>query len=318
MPLHPQCKAFLDQLAAMGGKQLYEMTPADARATAAALNDLGVPVQEVARIENRTVPGPAQPIPIRIYTPVAGETLPALVYFHGGGWVLGGLESHDRECRALANLSGCTVIAVDYRLAPEHPFPAAVEDAYAATCHIAEHASELGIDPQRLAVGGDSSGGNLAAVVTLMALEKRAPRVAFQLLVYPAVDLTDTHRPSVIQFADGHFLTRPLMDHFEDLYAPKPEDRRNPHASPLYATDFRGLPSALVITAECDVLRDQGELYAQKLREAGVPVTVKRYEGMIHPFFSFGGIIDDGRKAVTEAASAVRTALSAATIAGSA
>nr|AFK83603.1 lipolytic enzyme SBLip5.1 [uncultured bacterium] len=316
MSLHPQCKAFLDQLAAAGGKQLYEMTPAEARATGAALIDLGVPVQEVARIENRTVPGPAQPIPIRIYKPVPSGTLSALVYFHGGGWVIGGLESHDRECRALANLSGCTVIAVDYRLAPEHPFPAAVEDAYAATSYVAEHAAEFGIDPQRIAVGGDSSGGNLAAVVTLMAREKGGPKLAFQLLIYPGVDLADDHRPSMIEFAEGHFLTRPLMDYFANHYIPKLEDRRRPDASPLYATDFRGLPPALVITAECDLLRDQGELYAQKLREAGVPVSVKRYDGMIHPFFSFGGILDDGRAAVTEAATAVRAALSPTAVAG--
>jgi acetyl esterase len=311
MPLHPQCKAFLDQLAAMGGKQLYEMSPVEARATGAALNDLGVPVQEVARIENRTVPGPAQPIPIRCYKPVASGTLPVLVYFHGGGWVLGGLESHDRECRALANLSGCTVIAVDYRLAPEHPFPAAVEDAYAATRYIADHATEFSIDPQRLAVGGDSSGGNLAAVVTLMARETGDPKIAFQLLVYPAVDFTDTDRPSMVQYAEGHFLTRPLMDYFSNLYVPKAEDRRRVHASPLFASDFRGLPPAMVITAECDLIRDQGELYAQKLKEAGVPVTVKRYDGMIHPFFSFGGIMDDARDAHAAAASAVRSALSA-------
>ena len=316
MSLHPQCKAFLDQLAAMGGKQLYEMTPAEARATGAALTDLGVPVQEVARIENRTVPGPAQPIPIRIYKPVPSGTLPALIYFHGGGWVLGGLDSHDRECRALANLSGCAVIAVDYRLAPEHPFPAAVEDAYAATRYVAEHAAEFGVDPQRIAIGGDSSGGNLAAVVTLIAREKRGPKLAFQLLVYPGVDFTDDHRPSMIEFAEGHFLTRPLMDYFANHYVPKLEDRRRPDASPLYATDFRGLPPALVITAECDLLRDQGELYAQKLREASVPVSLKRYDGMIHPFFSFGGILDDGRAAVTEAATAVRTALSATAVAG--
>jgi len=233
------------------------------------------------------------------------------VYFHGGGWVLGGLESHDRECRALANLSGCTVIAVDYRLAPEHPFPAAVEDAWAATQYVADHATEYGVDPQRLAVGGDSSGGNLAAVVTLMAREKGGPKIGFQLLVYPAVDMTDDHRVSMRQYAEGHFLTRTLMDYFQNLYAPKPEDRRKIQASPLFATDFRGLPPAMVITAECDLLRDQGELYAQKLQEAGVPVTVKRYDGMIHPFFSFGGIMDDARAAHAAAAAAVRSALSA-------
>jgi acetyl esterase len=316
MPLHPQCKAFLDQLAAAGGKQLYEMTPAEARATGAALIDLGVPVQEVARIENRTIPGPAQPIPVRIYKPISSGILPALVYFHGGGWVLGGLESHDRECRALANLSGCAVIAVDYRLAPEHPFPAAVDDAWAATRYIADHPAEFGIDPQRIAVGGDSSGGNLAAVVSLMARDKGGPKIAFQLLVYPGVDLTDDDRPSMIEYAEGHFLTRPLMDYFMNFYVPKREDRRDFRVSPLYATDFRGLPPALVITAECDLLRDQCVLYAQKLREAGVPVTVKQYDGMIHPFFSFGGILDDGRAAQAAAASAVRAALAPTAVAG--
>ena len=263
-------------------------------------------------LASRTGPFPIQ---IRIYKPVPSGTLPALVYFHGGGWVLGGLDSHDRECRALANLSGCAVIAVDYRLAPEHPFPAAVEDAYAATSYIADHAAEFGVDPQRIAVGGDSSGGNLAAVVTLIAREKRGPKLAFQLLVYPAVDLTDDHRPSAIEFAEGHFLTQPLMNYFARLYVPKVEARRDVQVSPLYVTDFRGLPPALIITAECDRLRDQGELYGQKLREAGVPVSLKRYDGMIHPFFSFGGILDDGRAAVTEAATAVRAALSPTAVA---
>jgi acetyl esterase len=315
MPLHPQCKAFLDQLAAMGGKQLYEMTPAEARAAALGLVEVGVPVQDVAQVENRTIPGPAQPIPIRVYRPVPGETLPALVYFHGGGWVIGNLESHDRECRALANLSGCAVIAVDYRLAPEHKFPAAVEDAYAATRYVVDHARELKVDPRRIAVGGDSSGGNLAAVVTLMAREKGAPKLAFQLLVYPAVDFNDDH-PSMHEFAEGYFLTRPLMDYFERQYIPNAEDRRSIQASPTNAPDFRGLPPALVITAEYDLLRDQGELYAQKLRQAGVLVTAKRYDGMFHPFFSFGGVIDAARTAYADAASALRTALSSAAVAG--
>src|SRR5579863_5885561 len=188
MPLHPQCKALLDQMAAAGGRPMEQMTPAEIRADRAAKADamaaLAGPVQEVARVQDRTVPGPSEPIPIRAYLPQTGRELPVLVYFHGGGFVIGNLDGVDRTCRALANASGCIVVSVDYRLAPEHKFPAAVNDAYAAVKYVSEHAAEFDADPNRMAVGGDSSGGNLAAVVCLIARERGGPAIAFQLLVY--------------------------------------------------------------------------------------------------------------------------------------
>jgi acetyl esterase len=295
----------------MGGKQIHEMTPAEARPVALGLAEFGVPVEAVERIENRTIPGPGGPIPVRIYIPVVGEKMPALVYFHGGGWVIGNLDSHDRECRSLANQSHCTVIAVDYRLAPEHPFPAAVDDAYAATRYIAEHADEFGVDPRKIAVGGDSAGGNLATVVALMARDKGGPPLVFQLLIYPCTDILAT-AGSMADFAEGPFLTRVLMDWFYSHYLPNESDRRKVEASPMYTADLLGVPPAIVMTAECDPLRDQGETYARKMREAGVAVTVKRYEGMFHPFFSLGGVIDGARVAIADGAAALRAAMSAA------
>jgi acetyl esterase len=307
MPIHPQCRSFLDLLAAGGGKPLEQLPVAEARTTAQMLNEFGGPVEQVARVENLMIPGPAQPIPVRVYRPSLARPLPALVFFHGGGFVICDLETHDRQCRTLANASGCVVIAVDYRLAPEHRFPAAPEDAYAATRHVWAHATELGVDPDRIAVGGDSAGGNLATVVALMARDRGGPPLRFQLLIYPAVDVDDDS-PSMREFGSDHFLTRELMDYFFAQYLTSAAERRVPYVSPLHA-DVRGLPPAMVMTAECDPLRDQGEAYARKLEAAGVPVDLKRYEGMIHPFFSLGGIIDAGRVAMADAASALRQAL---------
>jgi acetyl esterase len=315
MALHSQCKAFLDTLASAGGKPLEQLPLAEARMVPRALIELGGPEEPVARVDNRVIPGPAQPIPLRIYRPVLAENLPALMFFHGGGFVICDLESHDRQCRSLANASGCVVVAVDYRLAPEHRFPAAPEDAYAATCYVAEHSGEFGIDPDRIAVGGDSAGGNLAAVVTLMARDRGGPALKFQLLIYPVVDFED-ESPSMHEYASDHFLTRELMDWFIRQYMTTPGEGRAPYASPMNADDVQGLPPAMIITGECDPLRDQGEKYASKLKGAGVPVELKRYEGMIHPFFNLGGIIDGGRTAMADAASALRQALRAAAPAG--
>jgi len=306
MALHPQCQVFLDQIAAGGGRPLHEMTPVDARARALPA-DLAGPEQPVHAVEDRRVPGPAGPIPIRVYRPSAAATLPGLIYFHGGGFVLGGLDSADRPCRLLANASGCVVVSVDYRLAPEHPFPAAVDDAYAATRYVAEHAKAFGIDSSRLAVGGESSGGNLATVTALKARDSGGPGLVFQLLIYPHVDFTDA-RPSMQEFGEGHFLTRVVLEYFAGHYFATPADRRHPHASPL-ASRLDRLPPAFIITAECDPLRDQGEAYAHALRQAGGAVTLKRYAGMIHPFFSLGGIIDGGQKAVADAGAAIRRAM---------
>lgn len=305
MALHPQCKAFLDQLASMGGTPLHEMTPRDARGMTLP-PDLAGPEQPVHRVVDRTVPGPAGRIPVRVYTPTVASQHPGLVYFHGGGFVLGTLDSADRACRDLANLAGYVVVSVDYRLAPEHPFPAAVEDAYAAAKYVIEHDSEFGMDASRVAVGGESAGGNLAAVTALKCRQDAGPPLTFQLLIYPQVDFAD-QSPSMREFANGHFITSDLIAYFERHYLRTAADRRHQDVSPLTA-DLRGLPSAFVLTAECDPLRDQGEAYARKLEQAGVPVTLKRYEGMIHPFFSLAGIIDGGKAAIADAAAALKKA----------
>ena len=310
MALHPQCKAFIDLLASGGGKPLEQLPVEEARLMSAGLRDFGGPEEPVAEVRNRTVPGPAGPIAVRVYRPEAKETLPVLIYFHGGGFVICSLDTHDGECRRLANASGCAVISVDYRLAPENKYPAAVEDAYAATEYIAEHAAEFGIDPQRIAVGGDSAGGNLATVVATLARDRGGPLLKFQLLIYPLVDFAD-NSPSMQEYAKDYFLTRESMDWFTDCYLPNRAAARQPSASPKNAEDVRGLPPAMILTAEFDPLRDQGEAYARKLKSAGVPVELKRYDGMIHAFFSFPGAIDTAKVATADAASALRRALGA-------
>ena len=307
MPLDPQAKAILDQFASMGGPQLHEMSVAQARELILGMVALAGEPESIARIENRTVPGPAGEIPIRIYAPVGTAPFPVLVYFHGGGWVIGNLDTHDGICRSLANRVGCLVVSVDYRLAPEHTFPAAPEDCYAATRWLAEHAGSLGGDKGRIAVGGDSAGGNLAAVVALMARDRGGPKLAFQLLVYPATD-TDFETRSYRENSEGYFLARADMVWFWNHYAPRDEDRRNPYASPLRAASLRGLPPALVITAEFDPLCDDGNAYAARLREDGVPVRLSRQDGLIHGFFQMGAVIDRGRASVDEAARALKDA----------
>ena len=307
MALHPQCKTFLDQLAAMGGRPLHEMTPQEARGMTLP-PELAGPEEPVHRVENRTIPGPGGPIPIRLYAPTDGVR-PGLIYFHGGGFVLGNLDSGDRPCRALANASGCVVISVDYRLAPEHKFPAAVEDAYAATTYVASHGEEFAIDAGQLAVGGESAGANLATVTALRARDG-GPRLSFQLLVYPLVDFDDDS-PSMREYANDHFLTVDALDYFAGHYLRDAADRRNPEASPMRMNDLAGLPPAFILTAECDPLRDQAEAYAARLKAAGVRVVLKRYEGMIHPFLSLAGIVERGRSAIDDAAAALRTELGA-------
>ena len=307
MPLDPQAKAVLDQFASMGGPQFHEMSVAQARELILGMVALAGEPESIARVENRTVPGSAGQIPVRIYTPVGTAPFPVLVYFHGGGWVIGNLDTHDGICRSLANRVGCLVVSVDYRLAPEHTFPAAPEDCYAATRWLAEHAGSLGGDKGRIAVGGDSAGGNLAAVVALMARDRGGPKLAFQLLVYPATD-TDFETRSYRENSEGYFLTRADMVWFWNHYAPRDEDRRNPYAAPLRAASLRGLPPALVITAEFDPLCDDGNAYAARLREDGVPVRLSQQDGLIHGFFQMGAVIDRGRASVDEASRALKDA----------
>jgi acetyl esterase len=231
-----------------------------------------------------------------------------MVYFHGGGWVVCDLNTHDVVCRRIARRAGAVVVSVDYRLAPEHKFPAAVVDCYAAVVWVEANAVRLGIDPNRIAVGGDSAGGNLGAVISLKSRDENGPAIALQVMVYPVTDLSSFTTSSYQEFAAGYQLTKADMEWFRDHYLPSSEDALNPYASPLLARDLRGLPPALIITAECDPLRDEGEAYARRLTAAGVPVTCTRYEGMIHPFFSFSGAIPQALDAIRQVADAVNAA----------
>lgn len=308
MPLDPQAQTMLDQLNALA-QPLSSMSVPDARRAMMLLASMGGEPSPVAGVVDRRIPGPAGEIPVRIYTPVGTAPLPLLVYFHGGGWVLGSIETHDKICRELANGAGCVVVSVDYRLAPEHKFPAAADDCYAATQWAAAHAAELGADARRLAVGGDSAGGNLAAVVAQMARDRGGPGLVFQLLIYPATAAAfDT--PSYRDNAEGYLLTTGDMRWFWDHYLTGPADAANPYASPLRAARLGGLPPALVITAEFDPLRDEGEQYARGLEEAGVPARLTRYDGMIHGFFGMTHLMDKARAAVQEASGNLRLAFS--------
>jgi acetyl esterase len=307
MPLDPQARAIIDLLASSDMPDLSIVEPEVIRklTDAAVVPDQGEPV---ARVENRTLPGPAGEIPVRIYAPHTNGPLPVVAYFHGGGFVYCGLDTHDDTCRALANASGCSVVSVDYRLAPENKFPAAPEDAYAVTRWLADNGAEIGVDPQRIAVAGDSAGGNLASVVALMARDRGGPALAFQLLVYPVADFgfdTDSYREN----ADGYLLTEKMMRAFWNHYLGDEADGDHPYASPLRAECLDALPPAFVVTAEFDPLRDEGEAYAARLAEAGVPTTARRYDGMIHGFFSMGHAIDRARVAVADAGLVLRSAL---------
>ena len=265
----------------------------------------GVPV-ELGRVQELRIPGPGGEIPARLYANHAGGARVCLVYFHGGGFVIGDLDTHDALCRALAKGSDAVVIAVDYRRAPEKKFPAAVEDAHAATVWIAENAARLGIDARRIAVGGDSAGGTLATVVAMRCRDAGRPALAAQVLIYPITDMSSFETGSYLEFAENYQLTRSGMQWFTGHYMAQVEDGRNPEASPLLAKNLSGLPPALVITAEFDPLRDEGEAYAERLREAGVAVTAVRYPGMIHGFAAMPGVLEAGRRAIREAGEYVR------------
>jgi acetyl esterase len=307
MPLDPGLKLVLDQLAATPGPQLHELPVAQARVFFEQMQ-LPRPELKIAGVEDRKIPGPAGEIPVRIYRPDGKAPLPALVYFHGGGWVIGSLETHDGSCRDLANRVGCVVVSVDYRLAPEHRYPAAAEDCFAATKWVAANAAALGVDPKRIAIGGDSAGGNLAAAVALMARDRRGPALRHQLLIYPVTD-ADFTRASYRENAEGYLLTTQAMEWFWGHYVPEAAQRKEPYAAPLQAKDLAGLPPAFVITAEYDPLRDEGEAYAKRLQEAGVRTTLKRYDGAIHGFFAMGLLAEVARTAVADAVVALRSAL---------
>lgn len=303
MAVDPQVQTILDGLAAAEASPLTEQSPQDVRDSYALMAALGVP-EEIASIEDSTVPGPGGDIPIRIYRPSDGPSLPALVWYHGGGFVIGDLDSHDAVCRSLAKRSGCAVIAVDYRLAPEHPFPAAPDDAIAAFDALRNNARALGIDGDRVATGGDSAGGNLAAVVA----NERRGAVAFQLLVYPVTDMNRTSQ-SYRDNAEGYLLSAELMGWFESHYTGG-NGLDDPRVSPLFTEDLTGVAPAFIITAEFDPLRDEGEAYGKRLADAGVRVTMQRHDGMIHGFFQMNAVIDAADAAIDDAAAALKDALS--------
>ncbi|HEY2998718.1 MAG TPA: alpha/beta hydrolase [Acidimicrobiales bacterium] len=309
MPVTPEVQTILDLLAAVDDVPIEEMTPQAMREAYAMLNATGSKA-EMASVTDRTVPGPGGDIPVRVYVPTTEPgPRPVLVYFHGGGWVIGDLETHDSTVRALASGSGATVVSVDYRLAPEHPFPAPLDDCLAAVRWVADHGAEIDVDPARLAVAGDSAGGNLAAAVAL-ALRDTGPALRAQVLVYPVTDGT-LGEPSMDENGDGYFLTKATMAWFWDHYMGDRDRATEPAASVLHAPDeaLAGLPPALVVTAEFDPLRDEGEAYASRLAAAGVDVTTSRYDGMIHGFFSMGDFVPEGKAAIDETSEMLRAAL---------
>lgn len=304
MALDPQAKLILEQMKVAGAPKMHTLTPEEAR-QALTIGPLAGEPEEVGKIENKKIPGLAGEISIRIYTPLGQGPFPVLVYYHGGGWVIGDLNTVEVPCRLLTNKAQCVVVSVDYRLAPEHKFPAATEDAYIAAKWVVENSKSLQVDPTRVAVCGDSAGGNLAAVVALMARDRNGPSLLYQVLVYPvthhAYD-TDSYREN----SEGYFLTKDSMIWFWNHYLQAAQDGENPYASPMLAENLSRLPPALVITAEYDPLRDEGEAYAARLMEAKVPVEITRYNGMIHGFFWMPHALEQGRKAIEQVANALK------------
>jgi acetyl esterase len=267
----------------------------------------GSPVA-VAKIEEMKIPGPGGEIPIRLYRPTQDASLPVLVYYHGGGWVIGDLDTNDSVCRMLSKKASAAVVSVDYRLAPEHRFPAAVEDAYAALEWVSHNGERLRVDASRIAVGGGSAGGNLTAAVALMARDRGGPELAYQVMFYPATNLLDLSTSSHRDFADGYGLTAEHIAFFRDAYLPEAVDRRNPYASPLLAESLEGLPPAIVVTAGFDVLRDEGIAYAERLETAGVPTTHAHYPHMIHGFVTLDRLYAEAEDAIDAAAAGLSEA----------
>ena len=305
MPLDPQAQVALDAAAAIGLPPNHTVSAQEARANSKLRPRPGGP--EVAKVEDRNIPGPGGEIPVRIYTPAGSGPFPILVWFHGGGWVLGDLEQADGVSRHLTVGAGCVVVSVDYRLAPETKFPGPADDCYAATEWASENAASINGDPSSIAVGGDSAGGNLATAICLMARDQNGPALAFQLLVYP-VTMRDFETVSYEENASGYSLTRDSMKWFWNHYLASDADASNPYAAPMQAKSLKGLPPALVITAQYDPLRDEGEDYAHRLQDEGVSTKCTRYDGMMHGFFANPSVFDKGKIAVDEASAAMKGA----------
>lgn len=312
--LDPQVEKVLQRVRWSGNPEYWQMTPAQARYWHnRKAGILDVKPQPVLSVEDCSIDGPFTEISLRIYTPREPTGLfPVLVWLHGGGHVVGSLDSYDALCRTLALQADCIVVSVDYRLAPEHKFPAAVTDSFAALTWVGRRAEDIiGADPTRIAIGGDSAGGNLAAVCAILARDSGFPPLVFQLLVYPRT-APDEELPSHHEFAEGFFLTRKTILWFHKHYLRNEENRRDFRYAPLICEDLSGLPPALVIVGECDPLRDDGIAYAERLKREGNVVELANYAGMVHPFFSMGGSIDAGRRAHTHASNALKWAFGTA------
>ncbi|MEG6507420.1 alpha/beta hydrolase [Methyloligella sp. 2.7D] len=311
--LEPGTQSFWDSILALKAPLVYTLSPEDARASLLTVQnaDVAKPPAEIEDIDCHV--GPTGEVPVRIVRPEkTGDLLPVVIYFHGGGWILGNRDTHDRLIRELAVGANVALVFVDYSLSPEAHYPVPLEQAYAVTKYIAEHGEELEIDGSNLAVAGDSAGGNMAAAVTLLAKERGGPKIAFQLLFYPVTD-ANFKTGSYKQFGDGPWLTKPAMKWFWNAYLPKKKRRKEAAATPLNASldQLKGLPEALIVTAECDVLRDEGEAYARKLAKAGVPVTATRYLGTMHDFVMLNALRDTqaAKAAMAQAIAALKTVL---------
>lgn len=303
MSLDPVLGELIRQMNEAGGPALNEMSPVDAREMYRGMQE-ALPFHEVHQVTDEDADG----VQVRIYRPSADRSLPCLVFFHGGGWVIGDLETHDSVCRQLANQVQCVVIAVDYRLAPEHPYPAALEDCYHTVQWAVDNAHRLDIDPTRVAVGGDSAGGNLAACVCLKSRQEGGPPISFQLLIYPVTD-TAMDTSSYEENREGYLLTRDSMSWFMEQYLGTASDNRlDPLAAPLRAPDFSNLPGACIITAEFDPLRDEGEHLAARLDSSGVHASLRHFDGMIHGFFGMTHLVEGARDAMDFASRELRDA----------
>ncbi|MFO0919247.1 MAG: alpha/beta hydrolase [Planctomycetaceae bacterium] len=310
MPLHPQAVAFLNEYHGLNPTSRDAIPLAVTRQQLLGTTDIPPSCPTPAKMEDRTLRGQSGEFRIRIHTPAGPGPFGGCVYFHGGGWVFGSIDTHDELVRRLVVETGCVFVNVDYPLAPEHKYPAALEDSYLATQWFVDHAEELGVDPQRIAVAGDSAGGNIAAVVALMARDRGGPKIAQQTLIYPITDC-DFERPSYAENGKGRFLTFREVKWFWRQYVDAPEQMREPYASPLRAVSLAGLPPAYVLTAKYDPLRDEGRAYAEALEAAGVPTTLREFDGMFHGFVKRWDLFDDAKTATHELAAAIRAAIGA-------
>ncbi len=307
MPVHPAVQALLDQVAAQNSPPLSDQGVEVVRQGYIAARAFLSKKPEVANVEDRAIPGPAGDIPVRVYTPAGEAPHPVLVYYHGGGWVIGDLETSEGISRAFANAAACIVVSVGYRLAPEHKYPAAVDDAFAALNWVAEHAAELGGDAKRIAVFGESAGANLSAIVAQLAKEAGGPTLAYQVLAYPVTNMafdTESYQTN----GDAYYLTEESMRWFWGLYLNDESEGADPKASPLLREDVSGLPPGIVLTPEFDPLRDEGEAYGKRLQEAGGDFEIWRAEGMIHDFLGMTNILPEAKSAIERLAGNIKTA----------